>query len=76
MTMRKVESEITEVEKLLRATYQIMSKQNDSCYVLNVLEQTSVWDGVTCDGNCLLEEIGYLLDGYGVDKGYVPFVEE
>ena len=35
---------------LLKATYDILQKQKDSPYVLNILEQTAVWDGAECDG--------------------------
>ena len=42
---------------LLKATYDILQKQKDSPYVLNFFEQTAVWDGVECDGYCLMEEI-------------------
>jgi hypothetical protein len=47
---------------LLKATYDILTKQNESPYVLNVLEQTSIWDGVECDGYCLMEDIETYLD--------------
>ena len=35
---------------LLKATYDLLHKCDDSYYVLNVLEQTTVYDGVECDG--------------------------
>ena len=44
-------------ETLLRATYNILKKCENSFYVLNVLEVTDVWDGVECDGYCLMEDI-------------------
>lgn len=47
---------------LLKATKEILQKQEDSSIVLDILEQTAIWDGVECDGYCLLEEIGYLLE--------------
>jgi hypothetical protein len=47
---------------LLKATYDILTKQKESPYVLNVLEQTSIWDGVECDGYCLMEDIEAYLD--------------
>lgn len=46
---------------LLKAAFEILTKCNDSAFVLNVLEQTAIWDGVKCDGYCLFEEIEILL---------------
>ena len=42
---------------LLKAAYELMEKQEESPFVLNILEQTTVWDGVECDGYCLKNEI-------------------
>ena len=42
---------------LLKATRDILEKCNDSYYVLNVLEETAVWNGVEGDGYCLLDDI-------------------
>ena len=48
---------------LLKACMKLMSKQNDSPYVLNILEETVNYDGVECDGGCLLEDIkDYLIE--------------
>jgi hypothetical protein len=74
--MKELQEELTQDQILLRAAYQILEKQNNTSYVLNVLEQTSVWDGVTCDGGCLLEEIGNYLDSKHVDADYVPEIAE
>ena len=46
---------------LLRAAYQLLKKQEQSGYVLNLIAETTVWDGVECDGNCLMEEAETLL---------------
>ena len=51
---------------LLKATYDILQKQKDSPYVLNILEQTAVWDGAECDGYCLMEDIEDYLE-YGAE---------
>lgn len=56
---------------LLRATYQLLNQQNESSNVLNMLEQTTVWDEITCDGYCLLEETEALLRDAGIDPDYV-----
>lgn len=50
---------------LLKATYDILQKQKDSPYVLNILCQTAIWDGVECDGYCLHEDIEALFEEMG-----------
>lgn len=52
---------------LLQAAYQLMKKQDNSGFVLNILEQESVWDGANCDGGCLLDEIGELFEEKGIE---------
>lgn len=47
---------------LLKATYDLLCKQKESPYVLNLLSETAIWDGVECDGYCLMEEIEALLE--------------
>lgn len=50
---------------LLKATLDILKKCDKSPYVLDPLTQVAVWDGVECDGGCLMEEIeDYLNNGY------------
>jgi len=49
---------------LLRAAYDILKKCDEGPYVKNALEETALWDGVDCDGYCLMEEIKDLL---GID---------
>jgi len=44
-------------EILLKATYDILKKCEASSYVLNVFEQTALWDNAECDGYCLMDEI-------------------
>lgn len=46
---------------LLSATRDLFEKQLNSYYVLNLLSETTFFDGVECDGNCLLEDIDSLL---------------
>ncbi|MCK9542092.1 MAG: hypothetical protein M0R03_08690 [Novosphingobium sp.] len=50
-------SKINRKDVLLKATYDLLKKCNESCYVLNVLEQTTKYDGADCDGFCLMEDI-------------------
>lgn len=47
---------------LLRAAYDILKKCDDSPHVLDPMVATAIWDGVECDGGCLMEEIRDLLD--------------
>ena len=47
---------------LLKATKELLNKQNESCYVLNLLEETVCYDDCVCDGECLLEDIEDLLE--------------
>lgn len=47
---------------LLKAAYNLLHKQTESFYVLNLLTETTVWDGVESDGYCLMEEIAELLN--------------
>lgn len=68
--MKQLQESLTREQILLRAAAQILDKQNGSSYVLDVLSQTTVWDGATCDGYCLLEEIQDLLDMSDVDWRY------
>ena len=47
---------------LMRATYALLRKCDASPFVMDVMSATAVWDGADCDGSCLMEEIGVLLD--------------
>jgi len=42
---------------LLKACRDLLRKQNDSSYVLNLLSEAVFYDDVDCDGYCLLEDI-------------------
>lgn len=54
---------------LLKATYDLLRKQKESPYVLNMLTETAIWDGAECDGYCLMDDINYLF--YDIDKKYL-----
>lgn len=43
--------------ELLEAVYNLLIKQNETGYVLNILEQEVSYDGTICDGYCLLDDI-------------------
>ncbi len=46
---------------LLRAAMELLQKQGDAFYVLNLLRETVYYDDAECDGYCLLEDIKYEL---------------
>ena len=50
------------VKILLKATKDLLKKQVDSYYVLNLLSETVLYDGAKCDGSYLKEDINYWLD--------------
>ena len=51
---------------LLKATRDLLEKQTESPYVLNLLAETIEYDGAECDGMCLKEDIEYWFDEYFV----------
>lgn len=42
---------------LLKACYDMLKKQQDSHFVISPFETTVFYDGVACDGYCLMEDI-------------------
>lgn len=48
--------------ELLEACVKLLNKQNESFYVLNLLDETIYYDECECDGGCLLEDIECLLE--------------
>ena len=52
-------------EVLLRAAYEILEQCEQSPIVENAMELTAHYDGTTCDGACLLEDIANEL---GIDR--------
>ena len=59
--MNEIDEEKTRMAILLKAMCDIMQKQENSRYVLNIFEQTAIWDDAECDGYCLFEEAKELL---------------
>ena len=51
-------------ETLLRATYELLQKADDSPYVENVLALTVDYDEAECDGSCLMDDIRYWFDEF------------
>jgi hypothetical protein len=50
-------SELKRAKTLLKATHELLNKQVDSYYVLNMLAETVFYDDAECDGSCLMEDI-------------------
>lgn len=46
---------------LLKACFNLLSKQLKSPYILNLLAETINYDGTECDGNCLMADIASIL---------------
>lgn len=42
---------------LLKATYELLKKQESNTYVLNLLSETIYYDEAECDGSCLMYDI-------------------
>ena len=49
-------------EVLLRACYDLLMRQVESGYVLNLLDEIIHYDDTDVDGTCLLEDIRYELE--------------
>ena len=47
---------------LLKACLDLLSKQNGSYFVLNILEETVFYDEAECDGYCLMDDIKAFLE--------------
>ncbi len=56
-----VSEQLERAKVLIKATIDILTECEDSPIVLDVMEQTAVWDGVECDGACLKDELEQLL---------------
>ena len=49
--------ELKEAKILLKASRDLLNKQNETIYVLNLLEETVEYHGTECDGYCLIDDI-------------------
>lgn len=47
---------------LLRAAYQLLKKQKDCPFVLDLTTEGVVYDGAMCDGYCLMDDIESEID--------------
>ena len=64
MNDKQMKDALDMAKTLLRATYDILKKQDDTPYVQNVLCLTAIWDGEECDGYCLKDDISYWFDEF------------
>lgn len=57
-----IDDKIKRYETLLKATYELLKKQEKSEYTLDLLSETVFYDEADCDGYCLMEDIAIELD--------------
>ena len=59
--------QLKRAETLLIATHDLLQKQYNNIYVLNLLAETIQYDEAECDGNCLMEDIEAWMFERGID---------
>ena len=65
---KEKQQELDRAKTLLRATWELLNKQKNSRYVLDLLAETVNYDNAECDGNCLMGDISAWFDEfYGED---------
>lgn len=65
---KEKQQELDRAKTLLRATWELLNKQENSGYVLNLLSETVNYDDAECDGNCLMGDIdAWFYEFYGED---------
>ena len=57
MNIYKESEKLDRCRVLLKATYDLLYKQTESPFVLNILEEIVTYDGADCDGHCLMDDI-------------------
>ena len=68
MNRYKESEELDRCRVLLKATYDLLYKQTESPFVLNILEEIVTYDDADCDGYCLMDDIADELMIIGYDK--------
>lgn len=58
----ELKTQLERAKVYLKATSDLLQKQNESHYVLNLLETTVFYDEADCDGYCLKDEIDTFLE--------------
>lgn len=59
MTNEEMMDLLEQAKTLLKATKDLLEKQDNFYYVLNLLEETVFYDGADRDGSCLKNDIDY-----------------
>ena len=62
MTKAEMMDSLNRAKTLLKATKDLLEKQENSYYVLNLLDEAVFYDGAECDGTCLKDDIDYWFD--------------
>ena len=57
-----IDDKIKRYETLLKAAYELLKKQEESGYTLDLLSETVFYDEADCDVYCLMEDIAIELD--------------
>ena len=56
---------------LLKATYDLLQKQKNCPYVLDILCETAIWDSTEYDGYCLYDDIVDWFNEFGDENEYL-----
>ncbi len=62
VSYRDLKREYDRAKVLIKAAHDLLQKQRDSFYVLDLLSETVFYDDADCDGYCLYEETGEWLE--------------
>ena len=66
--MDNTQEALNRAKTLLKAAGKLLKKQKNAYYVLNLLAETVYYDEAECDGECLLEDIGYWFDEFTTEN--------
>ena len=58
----ELKQEYDRAKVFIKAIHDLLQKQKDSYYVLDLLRETVFYDDADCDGYCLYEETGEWLE--------------
>ena len=62
MSYDDLKREYDRAKVYIKAAHDLLQKQKDSYYVLDLLSETVFYDNADCDGYCLYEETGEWLE--------------
>lgn len=62
MSYEDLKREYERAKVFVKAAHDLLQKQKDSYYVLDLLAETIFYDDADCDGYCLYEETGEWLE--------------